>query len=88
LRPRLENQGHRFQTNSDTEVILRQYEQDGAACLHKFNGMFALAIWDSKIKNLFIARDRMGVKPLYYYWDGKQFLFSSEIKALLATGIT
>ena len=87
LRPRLESQGHRFQTNSDTEVILRQYEQDGAACMHKFNGMFAFAIWDSKIKSLFVARDRMGVKPLYYYWDGKQFLFSSEIKALLATGI-
>lgn len=87
LRPQLEKQGHRFQTQSDTEVILRQYEQDGAACVQKFNGMFALAIWDYKERSLFIARDRMGVKPLYYYWDGKQFLFASEIKALLATGI-
>jgi asparagine synthase (glutamine-hydrolysing) len=87
LRPQLKRQGHRFQTQSDTEVILRQYEQDGAACVHKFNGMFAFAIWDDRTKTLFMARDRMGVKPLYYYWDGRHFLFASEIKALLATGI-
>jgi asparagine synthase (glutamine-hydrolysing) len=87
LRTRLQSQGHTFQTQSDTEIILRQYEQDGPACVHKFNGMFAFAIWDHSHKTLFIARDRMGVKPLYYYWDGKNFLFASEIKALLATGI-
>ncbi len=87
LRPQLERQGHCFKTKSDTEVILRQFEQDGPACVHKFNGMFAIAIWDAKNKSLFLARDRMGVKPLYYYWDGKHFLFASEIKALLASGI-
>lgn len=87
LRPQLENQGHCFRTQSDTEVILRQFEQDGPACVHKFNGMFAIAIWDAKTQSLFLARDRMGVKPLYYYWDGRKFLFASEIKALLATGI-
>ncbi len=87
LRPRLQAQGHSFRTQSDTEVILRQYEQDGPECVHKFNGMFAIAIWDAKNKNLFLARDRMGVKPLYYYWDGRTFLFASEIKALLATGL-
>ena len=87
LRHNLQAQGHCFHTESDTEVILRQYEQDGPACVQKLNGMFAFAIWDSKAKTLFIARDRMGVKPLYYYWDGKTFLFASEIKALLATSI-
>ncbi len=87
LRPQLEKQGHCFRTQSDTEVILRQFEQDGPACVHKFNGMFAFAIWDVKNKSLFLARDRMGVKPLYYYWDGRNFLFASEIKALLATGM-
>jgi asparagine synthase (glutamine-hydrolysing) len=87
LRSQLELQGYRFRTKSDTEVILHQYQRDGAACVNKFNGMFAFAIWDSKEQNLFLARDRMGVKPLYYYWDGKHFLFASEIKALLETGI-
>ncbi len=87
LRLGLEQRGHRFKTQSDTEVILRQYEQDGPMCVQKFNGMFAFAIWDTKSKSLFLARDRMGVKPLYYYWDGRKFLFASEIKVLLATGL-
>lgn len=87
LRPPLEQSGYIFQTNSDTEVILHQYQKDGPACVNKLNGMFAFAIWNSQTKTLFIARDRMGVKPLYYYWNGKEFLFASEIKAILATGI-
>jgi asparagine synthase (glutamine-hydrolysing) len=86
LRHRLESQGHRFSTASDTEVILHQYEQEGPACVHRLNGMFAFAIWDRTAGTLFLARDRMGIKPLYYYWDGRCLLFASEIKALLASG--
>jgi len=86
LRGRLQAQDHRFKTVSDTEVILHQYESDDEKCVHKFNGMFAFAIWDDVAETLFIARDRIGIKPLYYFWDGKTFLFASEIKALLASG--
>jgi len=85
LRPQLAAQGHTFSTASDTEVILHQYEQDGPDCVKRLNGMFAFAIWDRVEGRLFLARDRMGVKPLYYYWDGRNFLFASEIKALLAS---
>lgn len=87
LRRELAEQGHRFSTASDTEVILHQYEQEGPDCVKRFNGMFALAIWDQTEGRLFLARDRMGVKPLYYYWDGRNFLFASEIKALLASDL-
>ncbi len=86
LRTRLQAQGCRFATDSDTEVILRQYEKDGAACVNHFNGMFAFAIWDADKRALFLARDRMGVKPLYYFWDGARLIFASEIKAILASG--
>jgi asparagine synthase (glutamine-hydrolysing) len=85
LRSKLEELGHRFTTVSDTEVILHQYEEDGEDCVRHLNGMFAFVIWDQKNGELFIARDRMGIKPLYYYWDGQRFLFASEMKALLAT---
>lgn len=83
LRGELEKKGHRFYTNSDTEVIVHAYEEYGIGCVHQFNGMFAFAIYDSAKKCLYLARDRIGVKPLYYYFDGKKFLFASEIKALL-----
>ncbi len=75
-----------FKTKSDTEVILRAYEQYGPECVHKFNGMFAFAIWDSKKDLLFLARDRVGIKPLYYYQDKQKqkFVFASEIKSFLA----
>ncbi|OGG48156.1 MAG: asparagine synthase (glutamine-hydrolyzing) [Candidatus Handelsmanbacteria bacterium RIFCSPLOWO2_12_FULL_64_10] len=86
LRRDLEARGHRFTTASDTEALLHQYEEDGPACVHRFNGMFAIAIWDGRARRLFLARDRMGVKPLYYSWDGSRLLFASEIKALLASG--
>ncbi len=69
-------------TNSDTETILHAYEKLGAACLHDFDGMFALVIYDSKKQELFLARDRAGKKPLYYFTDGKKFLFASELNAL------
>jgi asparagine synthase (glutamine-hydrolysing) len=84
LRPLLESQGHTFRTNSDTEVILHAYAQWGTKCLSKFIGMFAFAIWDGKQNTLFLARDRVGEKPLYYYQDRHRLVFASEIKAILA----
>jgi len=78
--------GHLFKSHSDTEVIIHAYEEWGFDCLQKFNGMFAFGLWDEKRKLLWIVRDRLGVKPLYYYWDGKVLLFSSEIKPILQTG--
>ncbi|HUJ51283.1 MAG TPA: asparagine synthase (glutamine-hydrolyzing), partial [Bryobacteraceae bacterium] len=82
LRPALERAGHRYQTRSDTETILHAYEQHGPGCLDLFRGMFAFAIWDRSRRRLFCARDRLGIKPFYYYWDGRLFAFASEIKAL------
>lgn len=84
LRNELIGNGHKFRTKSDTEVLLHGYEQWGAKLLQRLRGMFAFAIWDSRKKELFLARDRIGIKPLYYAWDGCSFLFGSEIKALLA----
>jgi asparagine synthase (glutamine-hydrolysing) len=83
LRPALEQAGHRFETRSDTETILHAYQEHGADCLRLFRGMFAFAIWDARRQRLFCARDRLGIKPFYYYWDGRLFAFASEIKALL-----
>ena len=83
LRTELERRGFRFRTTSDTEVILRAYEADGAQCLRKLRGMFALAIWDSRRQEVLLARDRVGIKPLVYAWDGQRLVFASEIKALL-----
>jgi asparagine synthase (glutamine-hydrolysing) len=76
-----------FETSSDTEVILAAYIKWGEKCVHRFNGMFALAIWDIEKKELFVARDRLGIKPFYYYFDGNQFLFASEMRALLQSGL-
>lgn len=86
LRRDLEALGHAFHTESDTEVIVNAYAEYGADCLHRFNGMFAFAIWDRQTRSLFLARDRMGVKPLYYHDGAGAFVFGSEIKALLASG--
>ena len=83
LKIELEKKGHRFYTETDTEVIVHAYEEYGTSCLKKFNGMFAFALWDSKKKELFVARDRLGIKPLYYYLKNSIFLFASELKALL-----
>lgn len=82
LRPALERAGHRYATHSDTETIIHAYEEYGAEAVSRLRGMFALAIWDSARKTLFCARDRMGKKPFYYYWDGRLFAFASEMKAL------
>jgi asparagine synthase (glutamine-hydrolysing) len=84
LRPELEARGHRFYTNSDTEVIVHLYEEHGIECVKKLRGMFALAVWDQRTETLLLARDRFGEKPLYYAMDGARLLFGSEIKAILA----
>jgi len=84
LRVELQAHGHRFFSQSDTEVIVHAYEEWGERCVERFNGQFAFAIWDAKQKTLFLARDRFGVKPLYYYVDRQRFLFASEIKAIRA----
>jgi asparagine synthase (glutamine-hydrolysing) len=87
LRPELTRLGHEFQTHSDTETIIHAFEEFGASCVHRFNGMFGFAIWDADKRTLFLARDRLGVKPLYYFWDGDTLVFASEIKAILASGL-
>jgi asparagine synthase (glutamine-hydrolysing) len=83
LRNDLESRGHIFQTGSDTEAIVHLYEEQGEACFQFLRGMFAIAIWDERKKNLLLARDRVGKKPLFYYHDGAQLVFGSEIKAIL-----
>lgn len=86
LRDELKARGHRFSTNSDTEVLVHLYEDFKEECLHKIKGMFAFAIWDKKEERLFLARDRLGIKPLYYLYKDNLLLFASEIKALLEDG--
>ena len=83
LRQELENKGHKFLTNCDTEVIVHAYEEYGNKCVNYFNGMFAFCIYDLSNKSLFIARDRLGIKPLFYYFDSNTFVFASELKAIL-----
>ncbi len=84
LRSELEAQGHRFRSRSDTEVLLALYDEYGRAMVHRLRGMFAFAIWDEGERTLWLVRDRIGVKPLYYTFVNGAFLFASEIKALLA----
>lgn len=84
LRQYLQSKGHIFRTQTDTEVIVHLYEEFGDGCVEKLRGMFAFAIWDDRQKRLFIARDRVGIKPLYYWLSGKSLIFGSEIKAILA----
>src|SRR6202453_3551602 len=84
LRRGLEAKGHRYKTNSDTETIVHLYEEYGRDCVKQLRGMFAFVIWDRHKRVLFAARDRLGIKPFYYRWDGKAFVFGSEIKAILA----
>lgn len=83
LREQLVARGHQFRTNSDTEVIVHLYEDHGANCVDFLRGMFGLAIWDNEERSLFIARDRMGIKPVYYTIRDNTFIFGSEIKSLL-----
>jgi asparagine synthase (glutamine-hydrolysing) len=84
LRAGLEARGHRYRTRSDTETIVHLYEEYGRDCVKHLRGMFAFAIWDRRTRVLFAARDRLGIKPFYYRWDGHTFLFGSEIKTILA----
>ena len=79
--------GEIFVTETDTEVLLASYKKWGIQCVNRFNGMFAFSLWDSHKKELFIARDRLGIKPLYYYKDDEKFVFSSEIRSILKSGI-
>ncbi len=83
LRADLQARGHRYRTKSDTETIIHLYEEYGSDCVKHLRGMFAFAIWDRRRRKLFVARDRLGIKPFYYRYDGDKFLFGSEIKAIL-----
>lgn len=83
LRKQLESLGHAFTSQTDTEVVIHAYESWGEKCVSRFNGMFAFGLWDSKRRSLFLARDRYGIKPLYYHEDPETFTFASEIKPLL-----
>ncbi len=82
LREELKEKGHSFKTTSDTEVIVHLYEEYGPEFLQKLNGQFAIAIWDKNKQELFLARDRVGIRPLYYTEVGESFVFGSEIKAI------
>src|ERR1700761_1924681 len=83
LRASLEQEGRRFRTTCDTEVVLAMYERYGADMLGRLNGIFAMAIWDAEQRRLFLARDRLGVKPLYHAERGSALYFASEVKGLL-----
>lgn len=83
LRDDLERRGHRFYTTTDTETIVHLYEEYGTECVQKLRGMFCFAIWDERIKRLYVARDRLGIKPLYYTYANGRFAFASELKCLL-----
>jgi asparagine synthase (glutamine-hydrolysing) len=83
LRLALETKGHHYRTRSDTETIVHLYEEYGRDCVKHLRGMFAFVIWDRRKRLIFAARDRLGIKPFYYRWDGKSFLFGSEIKTIL-----
>ena len=89
LRAGLEAKGHRYRSRSDTETIVHLYEEYGQDCVKHLRGMFAFAIWDRRKRVLFAARDRLGIKPFYYRWDGNALIFGSEIKSILRyPGIT
>src|SRR5262249_46494278 len=88
LRRELQTRGHVFRTSSDTETIVHAYEEYGEHCARYLRGMFAFAIWDRERQRLLLARDRFGKKPLNYYWDGRRFVFASEIKSILEFGIS
>jgi asparagine synthase (glutamine-hydrolysing) len=87
VRAKLEREGVEFRSQSDTEVVLKAYGRWGERCVSEFRGMFAFAIWDAQRKRLFVARDPMGIKPLYYFQAERHFLFASELRTLLGTGL-
>ncbi len=83
IRDELEKRGHQFRSHTDSEVIIHAYEEYGFEAVHRFRGMFAIALWDRNKRRLWLVRDRIGIKPLYYYWKDGKFLFASEIKSIL-----
>jgi len=83
LKEELEARGHLFRTDTDTEIILHLYEEMGPACLSRLNGQFAIALWDNRKKELFLARDRVGIRPLFYCHTPTRLVFASEIKAIM-----
>jgi len=85
IKEELERKGHIFKTNSDTETLVHAYEEWGTESVKRFRGMFAFAIWDENRQRVFAARDRLGKKPFYYAWDGRSFVFGSELKVILET---
>jgi len=87
LRSQLESQGEKFHSQTDTEVILKLYQQIGSDCVNQLRGMFAFAIWDNQEKTCFLARDPLGIKPLYYWQSGNTLVFASELRAILASGL-
>ena len=87
VRNELLKKGYKFNTDSDTEVVINSYKEWGEDCLHKLNGMWDFALWDKKEKTLFCSRDRYGIKPLYYYKDNDKLIFGSEIKQILSCGV-
>lgn len=87
LRAHLEQHGERFESQTDTEVILKLYQRYGEDCVNQLRGMFAFAIWDRETQTCFLARDPLGIKPLYYWQSGSMLLFASELKAILASGL-
>ena len=86
LRQDLKARGHRFRSTGDVEVVLRLWAEEGPECLRRLNGMFALAVWDGRRHELYLARDRFGIKPLYLCRDGHQLAFASELRGLRAGG--
>jgi asparagine synthase (glutamine-hydrolysing) len=86
LQPELEARGHAYRTHCDAETILHLYDEEGDRCVHRLRGMFAFAIWDRRRQRLLLARDRLGIKPLYYAVTDREIVFASEIKAILASG--
>src|SRR5262249_52635099 len=85
IRQDLQSRGIAFSTHTDTEVLLKAYERWGIECIRRFRGMFAFALWDGRARKLFLVRDRMGVKPLYYWISGNAIGFASELKALVSS---
>jgi asparagine synthase (glutamine-hydrolysing) len=83
LRERLKTNGHTLKSHTDTETIIHLFEEEGIDCLNYLNGMFSFALWDGREQKLWLGRDRLGIKPINYYWNGRQFVFASEIKAIL-----
>ena len=83
IRENLKTKGHTLRSRTDTETIIHLYEEEGPDCLKHLNGMFGFALWDSRSQRLWLARDRLGIKPVNYYWDGQRLIFASEIKAIL-----